>query len=79
MYADYISNGWPLVFNQSHINMCRQRIDLGILANCAVTSKAAEILIDELWNMRDSLIFAVEMYRPKLNKWLDSEGPPARR
>ncbi len=76
MYADYISNGWPLVFNQTHINMCRERIALGIMANCAVTSKAAEIVVDELWNMRDSIIFAVEMYRPELIKWLDSEGVP---
>ena len=22
MYADYIANGWPLIFNQTHINRC---------------------------------------------------------
>jgi Ulp1 family protease len=24
MYADYIANGWPLVFYQLHINCCRE-------------------------------------------------------
>ena len=49
MYADYISNGWPLVFNQSHINSCCKRITLGILQNCAVTTKAAAIMAQVMW------------------------------
>ena len=71
MYADYISNGWPLVFTQSHIWMCRERIALGILQNCAVTTKASETVVDELWKMRDKIIFAVKMYRPELEDFLD--------
>ena len=46
MYADYISNGWPLLFNQSHINSCRERIALGILQDCAVTTTAATVFAD---------------------------------
>ena len=76
MFADYIANGWPLIFNQSHINTCRERIALGILRNCAVTTQATAVMVDELWNMRDSIIFAVEMYRPQLTKYLDEGELP---
>ena len=76
MYADYISNGWPLVFNQTHIKLCRERIALGILQNCAVTSGAAVVVLDDLWNMRNTILFAVEMYRPELLKWMDAGDLP---
>ena len=76
MFADYIANGWPLIFNQSHINTCRERITLGILRNCAVTTQATAVMVDELWNMRDSIIFAVEMYLPQLTKYLDEGELP---
>ena len=76
MYADYISNGWPLVFNQSHINQCRERIALGILQNCAVTTKALSMVLDEIWNMRDLIIYAVQMYREPFLEYLKSGKVP---
>ena len=76
MYADYISNGWPLLFNQSHINSCRERIALGILQDCAVTATAATVFADQLWNMRDMIIYAVEMYRPQLLTFLEEGQLP---
>jgi len=36
MFCDFISKDCPLVFNQSHIDQCRERIALSIMKNCAI-------------------------------------------
>ena len=36
MFSDFISNDCPLVFNQKHVNQCRERIALSIMKNCAI-------------------------------------------
>lgn len=36
MICDFISKDCPLVFNQDHIDQCRDRIALSILKNCAI-------------------------------------------
>jgi Ulp1 family protease len=36
MFSDFISQDCPLVFNQKHINQCRERIALSIMKNCAI-------------------------------------------
>ncbi|KAL7543627.1 hypothetical protein ACHAXR_012914 [Thalassiosira sp. AJA248-18] len=36
MFCDFISKDCPLLFNQEHINQCRDRIALSIMKNCAV-------------------------------------------
>ena len=34
MFGDFISKDCPLVFNQDHIDQCRDRIALSIMKNC---------------------------------------------
>ena len=36
MFADFVSNDCPLLFNQDHIDQCRDRIALSIMKNCAI-------------------------------------------
>jgi len=36
MICDFISKDQPLLFNQNHINQCRDRIALSIMKNCAI-------------------------------------------
>ena len=36
MFCDFTSKDCPLVFNQDHINQCRERIALSILKSCAI-------------------------------------------
>jgi sentrin-specific protease 1 len=36
MFSDFISNDCPLVFDQKHVNQCRERIALSIMRNCAI-------------------------------------------
>jgi len=36
MFADFLSMGYPLAFDQSHITQCRQRIALAIMKGQAV-------------------------------------------
>jgi len=36
MFCDFISKDCPLVFNQDHIDQCRDRIALSIMKNCAI-------------------------------------------
>ena len=36
MICDFISKDQPLLFNQSHIHQCRDRIALSIMKNCAI-------------------------------------------
>lgn len=36
MYADFLSMGYPLTFNQEHITKCRQRIALSCLNDCVM-------------------------------------------
>lgn len=36
MFSDFISNDCPLVFDQNHINQCRERIALSIMKGCAI-------------------------------------------
>ena len=36
MYADFLSMGYPLTFNQEHIAKCRQRIALSCLNDCVI-------------------------------------------
>ena len=36
MFCDFISNDCSLVFNQDHINKCRDRIAISIMKNCAI-------------------------------------------
>jgi sentrin-specific protease 1 len=36
MFSDFISNDCPLVFDQRHVNQCRERIALSIMKNCAI-------------------------------------------
>ena len=36
MFCDFISRDCALVFNQSHIDLCRDRIALSIMKNCAI-------------------------------------------
>ncbi|KAL7427955.1 hypothetical protein ACHAXH_002583 [Discostella pseudostelligera] len=36
MFCDFISKDCPLVFNQEHIDQCRDRIALSIMKNCAI-------------------------------------------
>jgi hypothetical protein len=63
MFADFIANGWPLVFNQNHINRCRIRITIGCMQNCAVTTQACDIQLREMWGLRDQIVFCAKAYR----------------
>jgi hypothetical protein len=36
MFADFLSQDWPLVFSQEHITQCRERIALSILSGSAI-------------------------------------------
>ena len=36
MYADFISNDNPIIFTQSEIDVCRERIALSIMKNMAL-------------------------------------------
>jgi len=36
MFCDFISKDCPLVFDQDHIDQCRERIALSIMKNCAI-------------------------------------------
>jgi len=76
MYADYIANGWPLIFNQTHINRCRERIALGCMQNCAVTTIGCNIMLNEIWGMRYNIIFAVQNYRDKFLSFLEKGDLP---
>jgi hypothetical protein len=35
MFCDFISNDCLLIFNQDHIDQCRDRIIISIMNNCA--------------------------------------------
>jgi hypothetical protein len=65
MTADFLSNGWPLIYTQAHVEHCRLRIAHGCLNNCAVTTKAVTLLRDEIWSMRYRLIVAVLLQRDR--------------
>ncbi len=36
MFCDFISNDCSLVFNQDHIDQCRDRITISIMKNCTI-------------------------------------------
>ena len=76
MYADYIANGWPLVFNQSHMNHCRERIALGCMDNCAVSSRASKIMLDEVWKLRYHIILGAQNYKKKFIAFLEKGDLP---
>ncbi len=65
MTADFLSMGWPLIYNQDHVAHCRVRIAHGCLNNCAVTTKAVELLTDDIWLMKYQILVAVLLSRKR--------------
>ena len=65
MTADFLSMGWPLIYNQDHVAHCRVRIAHGCLNNCAVTTKAVSLLTDDIWLMKYQILVAVLLSRKR--------------
>jgi hypothetical protein len=45
MFGDFISKDCPLLFNQDHIDKCRDRIALSIMRNCAMDDSCSQVAV----------------------------------
>ena len=73
MTADFLANGWPLIYSQDQVDSCRIRIAHGILNDCAITTKAVTMLTEEIWSLRYRIIYAVLLQRDRFLSLMKGE------
>jgi hypothetical protein len=71
MYADYITNGWPLIFDQAYINRCRERIALGCMKNSAVTTKAGVMALNKVYRLKHLFFFNALHHREQFLAYIE--------